>query len=61
VFENGSIQPGKMVSINCKSPKIKSIGNIVDSIPTFIDCELLHIDLAKAVLIDICVDTIAII
>jgi hypothetical protein len=40
---------------------MKSIGNIVDKTPTFMDSVLLHTDLAKAVLMDICVETIAII
>ena len=40
---------------------MKSIGNTVANTPTFMDCVLLHIDLAKAVLMDIWVETIAII
>lgn len=47
VFENGSSHPGKMVSNNCKRPKMKSIGKIVATTPDDVDCGLLHIVFAK--------------
>ena len=47
VFENGSNHPGKIVSINCKRPNMKSIGKIVATTPDDVACGLLHIVFAK--------------
>ena len=59
VFEKGSSQPGKIVRSNSSSPNINNIGKMVAKMPVFIAFGLLHTDFAKAVFMDICVDTTA--
>jgi hypothetical protein len=60
VFENGASHPGKIVRSISSNPNINNIGKMVAKIPVFMALGLLHTDFAKAVFIDICIETIAI-